>query len=220
MDEIGELPLLAQVKLLRVLQEREIERVGSTKMKRIDVRVITATNRNLEEEVNEKRFRSDLYYRLNVFPIHLPALRERGADITLLADFFVEKYAKILNKKVTRISTAAIDALVAYHWPGNVRELENTIERAVLVAKDNVIQYHDLPPTLQMRSDIETEETRIDLFRTKVEAFEKELIIDALKTVDGNQGRAASLLGTTNRIMQYKIKKLDIDYRRFRKKDH
>jgi Nif-specific regulatory protein len=218
LDEIGELPLLSQVKILRVLQEKEIERIGSNKSLPIDVRIIAATNRELEIEVEQKNFRSDLYYRLNVFPIHMPSLRERGADITLLADYFVDKYARMLDKKVSRISTAAIDALMAYHWPGNVRELENTIERAILVAKNNVIQYHDLPPSLQMKEDVDNENEKIDHFKTKVEAFEKELIIDALKSSDGSQAKAAQILGTTTRIIQYKIKKLGIDFKRFRKR--
>ncbi len=218
LDEIGELPLMAQVKLLRVLQEREIQRIGSNKTIPIDIRIIAATNRYLEEDVASGRFRSDLFYRLNVFPIQLPSLRERGADIILLADYFVEKYSRLLNKKVTRISTAAIDALMAYHWPGNVRELENCIERAVIVATENVIRYQDLPPSLQMKDSKETEQQSMDLFRTKVQAYEKELIIDALKSCDGNQAKAAAMLGTTNRIMQYKINRLDIDFRKFRKK--
>jgi Nif-specific regulatory protein len=223
LDEIGELPLLAQVKLLRALQEKEIERIGSTKPIKIDVRIIAATNRQLEKEVNDGKFRSDLYYRLNVFPIHTPPLRERGADIMLLSDFFVEKYTHKLNKKVNRISTAAIDALMAYHWPGNVRELENCIERAVLLATENVIRYQDLPPSLQMKEkglDLENAENqKIDIFRIRVEAFEKELIIEALKNAEGNQAKAAQQLGSTIRVIQYKIQKLNIDYKKFRGKD-
>lgn len=217
LDEVGELPLMAQVKLLRVLQEQEIQRIGSTKDIKIDVRIIAATNRLLEKEVDEGRFRNDLFYRLNVFPIHMPPLRERGADIILLADFFVDKYSKKMNKRVTRISTAAIDALMAYHWPGNVRELENCIERAVIVATENVIRYHDLPPSLQMKEGEDQENTKIDLFKTKVSAYEKELIIDALKACQGNQAKAAQLLGTTTRVIQYKIVKLNIDFKKFRK---
>ena len=131
LDEIGDLSPTTQIKLLRVLQEREFERVGGTATIKTNVRVITATNRNLEQLIAEGRFRQDLYYRLDVFPIHIPPLRERKTDIPLLADFFVEKYSKANSKVVRRISTPAIDMLMSYHWPGNVRELENCLERAV-----------------------------------------------------------------------------------------
>jgi Nif-specific regulatory protein len=211
LDEIGELPLLSQVKLLRVLQEKEIERIGSVKSINLDVRIIAATNRNLEEEIEKGKFRSDLFYRLNVFPIHVPPLRERGADVILLADFFIEKYAKKIDKRISRISTAAIDALVAYHWPGNIRELENCIERATIVANENVIQYQDLPPSLQMKDLSLLEKDNADLFKTRVQAFEKELITDALKQAKGNQVKAAKILKTTTRVIQYKIQNLRID---------
>jgi Nif-specific regulatory protein len=214
LDEIGELPANAQVKLLRVLQEREFERVGGHETIKINVRVIAATNRSLEEEVQNNNFRADLYYRLNVFPIHVPSLRERGADIMLLADHFVQKFSEELGKKVIRIDTPAIDMLMAYHWPGNVRELENTIERAVLLSEDGVIHGHHLPPSLQMKGP-ETYSGEKGKFETLVANYERQLIVEALKESWGNQTEAARLLGTTKRVVQYKIQKLDIDYRRY-----
>jgi Nif-specific regulatory protein len=215
LDEIGEMTLSAQGRLLRAIQEKEIQRVGGVESIKVNVRLICATNRNLEEDVKEKRFREDLYYRINVFTILLPRLRERGADVLLLADYFVKKYSKLHDKKIERISTPAIDMLSAYHWPGNVRELENVIERAVIVATGNVIEGHDLPPTLQMK-DIALQSRRNDSFENLVAAYEKELITDALKDTRGNQTEAAKLLGTTKRIIQYKIQKLNIEYTRFR----
>jgi len=151
LDEIGDLSPATQVKLLRVLQEKEFERVGSQTPIRCNVRIITATSRNLEEMIEQERFRADLYYRLNVFPIYVPPLRERKSDILLLADHFVEKFSKNSGKNVRRVSTAAIDLLASYHWPGNVRELENCIERAVLLCQDKAIEAHHLPPTLQKK---------------------------------------------------------------------
>jgi Nif-specific regulatory protein len=179
------------------------------------VRLICATNRDLEADVASHRFREDLYYRINVFTIHLPPLRNRGADILLLADYFSKKYAARHNKKINRISTPAIDMLSAYHWPGNVRELENVLERSVIVAATDSIEGHDLPPTLQFKAD-EHRGKRPDTFAKLVEAYEKELIVDALKDSRGNQSEAARILGTTKRIIQYKINKLQIDYLRFR----
>jgi Nif-specific regulatory protein len=215
LDEVGEMSLSAQGRLLRAIQEKEIQRVGGTQTVRVNVRLICATNRNIETDVAEGRFREDLYYRINVFTIHLPPLRERGADVLLLADYFVKKYASLNNKKIERISTPAIDMLSAYHWPGNVRELENVMERAVLVATENVINGHDLPPTLQLK-DANQQGMRKDNFDGMVAAYEKELIVDALKDARGNQSKAARILGTTKRIIQYKIQKYGVDYRRLR----
>jgi Nif-specific regulatory protein len=144
------------VKLLRVLQEREIERLGGTQTIRVNVRLIAATHRPLEELMAEGRFREDLYYRLNVFTIFAPPLRERKPDIMLLADHFLQKYAAEHGKPIRRISTPAIDMLTSYHWPGNVRELENTIERAVLVCEGGVVHAHHLPPTLQTAETSDT----------------------------------------------------------------
>lgn len=218
LDEVGELSPIAQAKLLRVLQEREFQPLGSSRTVKVDVRVVTATNKDLEQEVGTGMFRSDLYYRLNVFPIFLPPLRERGPDILLLADYFVMKYAQEFSKEVKRISTGAIDMLMSYHWPGNVRELENCIERAVLLATGEAIEAWQLPPTLQMKSDGGQNTSRGKL-EALVGAFERDLITDALKDVRGNQSEAARLLGTTKRIVQYKVQKYGIDPRRFRTKD-
>jgi Nif-specific regulatory protein len=215
LDEVGEMTLSAQGRLLRAIQDKEIQRVGGSEVVRVNVRLICATNRNLETDVADGRFREDLYYRINVFTVHLPPLRERGADVLLLADYFVKKYASQNKKKIERISTPAIDMLSAYHWPGNVRELENVIERAVLVATGNVISGHDLPPTLRMKESA-LQGMRKNTFEAMVAAYEKELIVDALKDVRGNQTKAAQILGTTKRIIQYKTRNLGIDYRRLR----
>ncbi|HOV87711.1 MAG TPA: sigma 54-interacting transcriptional regulator [Syntrophobacteraceae bacterium] len=217
LDEVGELSPIAQAKLLRVLQEREFQPLGSSRTVKVDVRVITATNKDLEKEVALGTVRSDLYYRLNVFPIFLPPLRERGPDILLLADHFVLKYAREFSKEVARISTSAIDMLMSYHWPGNVRELENCIERAVLLANGEAIEAWHLPPTLQMKP-AGTQNVSRGKLEALVGAFERDLITDALKDVRGNQSQAARLLGTTKRIMQYKVTKYGIDPRRFRVK--
>ena len=211
MDEVGELSQVAQAKVLRVLQEREIERVGGKKPIRVNVRIIAATNRDLGELVKSGQFRRDLFYRLNVFPLYLPALRERRSDIPLLVDHFLSKFAKRDRKSIRRVATAAIDMLVAYHWPGNVRELENVVERAVLVAKGGVIQAHHLPPTLQ------TAEASATGFkgtlRAAVEAYERDLVADALKSARGNLSKAARLLGSTQRIIAYKAEQYKIDPR-------
>jgi Nif-specific regulatory protein len=214
LDEIGDINLSTQVKLLRVLQEREFERLGGTETIKVNVRLIAATNKDLEKAIAEGTFREDLYYRLNVFTIFVPPLRERKPDVLLLADHFLEKYALEHGKNIKRISTPAIDMLMSYHWPGNVRELENTIERAVLVCDGNVIHGHHLPPTLQTAEASGTV-MRISLTEA-VEAYEKDLIQDALKTTRGNRAKAARLLNTTERIINYKVKKYGIDPNRFR----
>ncbi|MGQ9616594.1 MAG: nif-specific transcriptional activator NifA [Spirochaetota bacterium] len=213
LDEIGDLSPATQIKLLRVLQEKEFERVGGVTTIRVDVRIIAATNRNLEQLMKENRFREDLYYRLNVFPIHIPPLRERKTDILLLADYFVEKYSRENHKNIRRISTPAIDMLMAYHWPGNVRELENCIERAVLLSNDDVIHGHHLPPTLQTA---EASGTVIkNTLRETLTSVEKEMILDALKSSRGNMAKAARILGITERIMGLRVKKYGIDPARF-----
>ena len=215
LDEIGELPLNLQVKLLRVLQEKEFERVGGVKTITINVRIVAATNANLEEQIKQNRFREDLYYRLNVFPIYIPPLRERKTDILLLAEHFLSKYAKENNKHISRISTLAIDLLNSYHWPGNVRELQNCLERAVLVCNSDTIQSTHLPPTLQRVDTVEAKE-QISLAH-QVENFEKELLIDALKKARGVKSKAADYLSTTERIIGYKMRQYSIDYRKFRR---
>ena len=208
-DEIGDISPTVQVKLLRVLQEKEFERVGSFETQQADVRVITATSRNLEAMIAEGTFREDLYYRLNVFPIYMPPLRERKCDILLLADHFIEKYAMQQGVKVSRISSAAIDALVSYHWPGNVRELENSMERAVLLARGSAIKAQHLPPTLQKKPRSESSE--VATLADAVEALEREMIIDTLKDTHSNMAEAARRLGLTERKIGLRVKKYDID---------
>ncbi|MDK2858014.1 MAG: Nif-specific regulatory protein [Verrucomicrobiota bacterium] len=212
LDEIGDISPAVQVRLLRVLQERTFERVGSNESVPVNVRVLAATSRNLEKEIAENAFREDLYYRLNVFPIILPPLRERRSDIMLLADHFLQKYSEMYGKNIRRISTSAINMMMAYHWPGNVRELENCIERAVLTTSDEVIHGYNLPPSLQT-----SDETQTSIFprdgadlKTMVKSYEKEIIIDTLKKHRGNAAASARYLNTTQRIINYRIQKLGI----------
>lgn len=214
LDEIGELSPMTQVKLLRVLQEQELERIGGVTPIKVDVRIIAATNADLESMMQKNKFREDLYYRLNVFSIFLPPLRDRKTDILLLADHFMLKFARRQGKAIRRISTPAIDMLMRYHWPGNVRELENCIERAVLVCQDQVIHSYHLPPTLQTA---ESSDTIPNLsLEGAVANYERELIIEALKSSKGNQTRTARLLGATERIIGYKIKKYELDVSRYK----
>lgn len=215
LDEIGELSQTVQVKLLRFFQEREFERVGSNKTITSDVRIIVATNRDLEQAVTDGHIRTDFYYRINVFSIYLPPLRERKEDILPVANYFVEKYASKLNKEVRRISTPAISAMMSYHWPGNIRELENCMEHAVLVCKEGVIHGYDLPPTLQIPSTSEI--TGGGKLKERVENLERDLIIDSLKLTNGHINSAASELGITSRMLRYKIENLHIDLAFFTK---
>jgi Nif-specific regulatory protein len=208
-DEVGELSPAVQVKLLRVLQEREFERLGGTRTLKADVRLIAATNQDLEEAVAAKRFREDLYYRLNVFPIFMPPLRERRADILLLAEHFLERYARENSKNIRRISTPAIDMLFQYHWPGNVRELENVIERAVLVCDEEAIKSYHLPPTLQTAESSGTANSLS--LAAATERVERELIVEALKSANGNVSQAARGLSTTHRIISYKLRRYNVD---------
>jgi Nif-specific regulatory protein len=198
---------------LRVLQEREFERVGDTRTIKVNVRLLAATNRNLQDMVAQGKFREDLFYRLNVFPIYVPALRTRKADVVLLADFFLEKYAKEQGKRVRRLSSAVIDMLMSYHWPGNVRELENCLERAVLVAEGDVIHPYHLPPTLQT-AEASGAVTSGSL-KERVDAFERDLIVDALKSTRGNMAAAARNLQTTQRIFGYKVHQYAIDPKKY-----
>ncbi|MBN1525324.1 MAG: sigma 54-interacting transcriptional regulator [Spirochaetales bacterium] len=216
-DEIGDLSPPLQVKLLRVLQEKEFERVGGTKTIKVKVRILAATHQNLEEMVAENRFRQDLFYRLNVFPILIPPLRERKEDILLLSDHFVEQYGEKTLKGIKRISTPAIDMLMSYHWPGNVRELENCIERAVLLSTDGVIHGHHLPPSLQTAEATHTSFS--GGLEAALERYERELIYEALKTTRGNMSKAAEELGITERIMGLRVKKYDIDFMKLRGKE-
>ncbi len=214
LDEIGELSLAIQVKLLRVLQEREFERLGGTRTIPANVRLVTATNRDLEKAIAAGEFREDLYYRLNVFSIFVPPLRDRKPDVLQLANHFLEKFSRRHGKPIKRIATPAIDMLMAYHWPGNVRELENAVERAVVVCNTQVLHAHHLPPTLQTA---EASGTIIELsLDAATAAFEKDVLQDALKSARGNRARAARLVSTTGRVFNYKVKKYGIDWRRFK----
>lgn len=218
LDEVSELSASAQAKLLRVLQEKQFQPLGSSRVITTNARVIAATNRHLEECIAAGRFRNDLYYRLSVFPIYLPPLRDRGNDIILLADHFVLKYSKEMGKPVKRISTSVIEVFLSHQWPGNVRELENCIERAILLTEGDAIEMIHLPPSLQakMREGDPTEKGRLS---TVILSQERSLILEALKETRGNQSQAARLLGTTKRIIQYKIQKLGIDPAKFRTKN-
>ncbi|TVR43576.1 MAG: GAF domain-containing protein [Planctomycetota bacterium] len=208
LDEIGEFSQATQVKMLRVLQQRQFERVGSNQTITADVRIVCATNRNLQAMVESGLFRLDLFYRINVFPLHLPPLRDRRADIVALADHFADIYGKRLGKNIQRISTPAINAMLSYHWPGNIRELENSLEHAVVLAEEGVIHQHHLPPSLQMPPE-EAELHPLSL-ESRVAALERDLISDALKRCDGNISAAARLLDTTPRIARYKAKQLGL----------
>ncbi len=214
LDEVGDLSLPMQLKFLRFIQEHTFYRVGGNKECRVDVRIIAATSRNLEEMISAGSFREDLYYRLNVFPIYLPALRNRKSDIVLLAEYFLKKYSSLHGKQVLRISTPAINMMCSYYWPGNVRELENCVEYAVLNTSDNVISGYNLPPSLQTAEMTETSRASASPggnYESLVSSFERELIVEALKLKKGNASAAAKYLGTTQRIVLYKIKKLGIN---------
>lgn len=209
LDEIGDLSIAMQVKLLRFLQDRTFQRVGSNEERSSDVRVIAATSRNLEKLMEQGLFREDLYYRLNVFPIHLPDLAERRSDIPLLAAHFLAKFNKLHRRRIRRISSSAMNLMTAYHWPGNVRELENCIERAVLTATDDSIHSYGLPAALQAAARHPGSNSLGD-FASRVEAFERTLIVEALKANRGNVAASARMLNLTIRILHYKIGKLGI----------
>ncbi|MGE4552450.1 MAG: sigma 54-interacting transcriptional regulator [Desulfovibrionaceae bacterium] len=213
LDEIGELSLDAQAKVLRAIQEKEITRVGGEQPITVDVRLITATHQPLEELLTEGRFREDLYYRINVFPVFIPPLRERREDILPLAEHFLADFAGEYGKQIKRISTPAIELLTLYHWPGNVRELRNCVERAVLVCEEEVIRTYHLPPTLQTAESSATE-TNLS-FGEAVAKFEQELLVDALKKSRGNMLQAARELRVSYRIVNYKVKKYGLDNKRF-----
>jgi len=212
LDEVSELSLPTQAKILRSLQEREFVRVGGTKTISVDVRLVSATNKNLEELMACGNFRSDLYYRINVVPMTIPPLRKRKEDILLLAKHFLDKHAGPEKKK---ISPEAMDILVAYDWPGNVRELENIIERIVVLTNVDTLGPHDLPPTLKNNSRVElikheVLEGRIS-FEDAERDFEKDIILEALKKSNYVQTKAADLLGISRRILKYKMDKYGIE---------
>ncbi|MBD3830057.1 MAG: sigma 54-interacting transcriptional regulator, partial [Arcobacter sp.] len=211
LDEIGDISASAQVKLLRVLQEREFERVGGSKTIKVNVRLVAATNRNLEQMVKDGKFREDLYYRLNVIPIDLPPLRERGDDIKQLVNFFLERSMKN-HKKMVTITDEAMEALCSYPWPGNVRELENTIERIVLMGNEEGISKYDMLLLLPALNDqkLKSDYKPISKRTLTLDDMEKEAIIEALENNDYNHSKAADELGITLRQIGYKIKKYEI----------
>jgi two-component system, NtrC family, response regulator HydG len=211
LDEIGEMPLDIQTKFLRALQEREIERVGNNQSIKIDVRIIAATNRNLEKEVAEGNFRMDLYFRLNVFPIHIPPLRERKDDITILADHFINLYSKRYNKSVTKLADHLVRELSAYHWPGNIRELEHLIERSVLLSEGTTITV--LPDFRIHNAIAKTEASGTAAIKT-MEEMERDHILQVLEKCNGKvfgKGGAAELLGMNVSTLNSRIKKLGIE---------
>ncbi|MQY51806.1 sigma-54 interaction domain-containing protein [Rhodocyclus gracilis] len=214
LDEVGEMSLPMQAKLLRVLQERSFERVGGNTTIKVELRILAATNRDLAEMVRQGTFREDLYYRLNVFPITIPPLRERGQDIIALADHFVARFSREMAIPVERISTPAINMLLCYHWPGNVRELENVIERAMLLAENGVIHGYNLPASLQLPVVAESGES--GSLDSKLAAVEYEMIVDALKAHHGNATLAAEQLGLTRRILGLRMGKYHLNYKDFR----
>ncbi|QFR48824.1 AAA domain-containing protein [Sulfurimonas lithotrophica] len=211
LDEIGDISASAQVKLLRVLQEREFERVGGSKTIRVNVRLVAATNRDLEQMVKDGEFREDLYYRLNVIPIDLPPLRKRGEDIKLLVNFFLER-SMLNHKKRVSITNEAMSKLMSYPWPGNVRELENTIERIVLMGNEDGITAEDMMLLLPALNNEKASEKHMQIpFENKtLDDLEKEAIINALENSGGNLSEAAKVLGITQRQIGYKVKKYGI----------
>lgn len=213
LDEVGELSLSMQAKLLRIIQERTFERVGGNQTIQVNVRILAATNRNLLDMVNQGTFREDLYYRLNVFPITIPALRERGNDILILADYFIANFAKQKEVDPPTISTPALNLLLNYSWPGNVRELENMMERAVLLAEDGVIHISHLPENIQPTSITINDSGSLE---ARLAHVEYEMIIEALQIHQGNVSAAAEFLGLTRRILGLRMSKYKIIYKEFR----
>ena len=214
LDEVGELPKDMQVKLLQVIQEQEFERIGGLQTIKVDVRLITATNRNLFEDVKDGRFREDLYYRLNVIPAHLPPLRERKEDIPVLIDFFIEKFNKKLDRSVKYIDEKVTNLLIQYAWPGNIRELENLVERMILMARGDTIVFADLPS--ELKTTIESDSTNPsgirqkpfkDIMKNHMEDIEKQMIISVLEECGNNVTRAAKQLGLSRKGLQLKMMK-------------
>jgi transcriptional regulator with PAS, ATPase and Fis domain len=217
LDEIGELSPDLQVKLLRVLQEREITRLGSNTPVNVDIRLITATNSNLEQLVKAKKFREDFYFRLNVININLPSLRERREDIPLLADFFIKKFNRREGKNIEAISKDALNLLIKYHYPGNIRELENIIERAVILTRGSALTIQDLPVFVKQQNGSESDvvavldENESQLTLPEILAItEKRVIMQALKKYNYNQSKAAKVLGISESGLRYKIQSLGI----------
>lgn len=209
LDEIGDLPLSTQVKLLRVLQEQTFERVGGSQPIKVDVRVVAATNRNLDQLIKEGKFREDLFYRLNVVMIDIPPLRERKEDIIPLLEFYVEKFSKETEKKIGGFSKEAVDILIKYDYPGNVRELENIVHRAVVLSRGDVITTNELPidlRSLPSEPRIKPQEESMNLSE-RVEILEKEMVFEALQQTNGNQSKAAQILGISERNLRYRLEK-------------
>jgi len=223
LDEIGEIPVEMQVKLLRVLQESEFERVGGIKTIKVDVRLIAATNRDLQREVAGGNFREDLYYRLNVVPIHIPPLRERREDIAMLVDHFVKKFNDRLKKNIEGVDAEGLDRLVGHNWPGNIRELENVLERTILFCEGPRIRASDLPPDVGMtpgsgpivvgvaeERSIPTDGSLKDIVRAETERVERELIVRALEETGGNVTQAARKLKISRKSLQNKMKEFGL----------
>jgi DNA-binding NtrC family response regulator len=211
LDEIGDVSASVQVKLLRVLQEREIEHLGGTKVIKIDVRIIAATNRNLEDLVKKGIFREDLYYRLNVVPINLPTLRERTEDILKLSNSFLSKASVISGKEKKQITEGALKYLINYNWPGNIRELENIIERCVVVTSRKIITEEDLPSYITNYNPAISIDKQCDLLNSVIDTAEKDVLIKALKQCKGNRTKASVLLGISRRSLHRKIIKYSIE---------
>ncbi|MDD5007220.1 MAG: sigma 54-interacting transcriptional regulator, partial [Syntrophorhabdaceae bacterium] len=205
LDEIGDIPLFLQSKLLRVIQEKEVERLGGIHPVKVDVRIITATNKDIDEEVKRGTFREDLYYRLKVVAIPLPPLRERREDIPLLIDHFLKRFNDRHNRNIKGITSEARDVLIKHDYPGNVRELENVIERAIVLTRGDYISKEDLP-----LSSAQTDSTSEKRMKDTVGALEKRMITEALINADWVQTKAASTLGLSERMLRYKIKKYNI----------
>ena len=209
-DEIGDIPLPVQVKLLRSLQFGEIQRLGSNKILKLDVRIVSATNRNLEEMISNGDFREDLLYRINVISLELPPLRKRKIDIPNLVQHFAEKYSEINGKNVNNITNEALDLLMKYNFPGNIRELENMIQRSVVLTRDNYIKIEDLPREVVMNKSTAAKEhleDEIGDLNEKVENLEKRMIYKALEETNQNQSKAADLLNISERTLRYKLSK-------------
>jgi DNA-binding NtrC family response regulator len=211
LDEIGDVPPSIQVKLLRILQEREFERLGSNKTRHIDVRVLAATNVDLRAALEQGTFREDLYYRLNVLPMNIPALRERKEDIPFLAEHFVKKLSKEVGGRIESISEAAIQKLMQYHWPGNVRELENVVERSMVLSQGPVLEPEDIKIDFAPRRNHTTIDTQFLPEGMTLDEFEQSIIREALNRANGNKSHAARLLGLTRNALRYRLSQMGID---------
>ena len=226
LDEVGDMSLATQAKLLRALQEKEFERVGGTITLRVDVRLVAATNRNLESMVKAGTFREDLYYRLSVFPIMLPPLRERKSDIMLLVAHFIKKLSEQHRRNAVSVSSEVADLLINYAWPGNIRELENMIERAIILCgADSEIQLTHLPAGLRNEAVMpenkaDTPNTPATTLQEALDALEARMIKEAMEKAQGNMAKAAAQLNISERIIGLRMKKYDLDFRIFRNKNH